>query len=145
MTASVLNKEVRVECSLAHAFATFTARIDLWWPASHRPDPKSTMGLEAEPGGAFYAETSPGNRVHLGDVVDCDPPDRIRYTWFPGGGVGPTEVEVRFVAEGESTVVLVEHRIGESQLGEEWPKRAAGFARAWDQVLPAFAIFASAG
>ena len=57
----------------------------------------------------------------------------------PGAKLGPTEVRIEFVDQGESTLVKVEHHEGQSQLAENWSSRAKGFSKAWDDVLPAFA------
>ena len=133
-----LHKEIRVRCSQRHAFRTFTERIDLWWPAGHRFAAGASIHLEVQPGGRFYAATPDGDQIHLGEVLECNPPNRIRYTWTPGGGVGPTTVEVNFHPQGDETVVRVEHRVGDSELGAEWPNRARGFSRAWNDVLASF-------
>ncbi len=135
-------RKIRVRCPLGHAFDVFTARLDLWWPKSHRRFERSALHLEAALGGRFYERADSGEEVELGQVVRCEPPHRITYTWRPGAVKGPTEVDVRFAADGENTWVEVVHAEGQSDLGALWNERCSLFERAWDQVLPAFVEFA---
>ena len=74
----------------------------------------------------------------LGEVVACEPPRRIEYTWVPGSIELPTTVEVVFRHEDDATVVEVTHREGDAALGDAWPKRLTIFTNAWDHVLEAF-------
>ena len=136
-----IRKRVRVRCSVAHAFATFTDRIDLWWPSSHRILAVSSLRMEARAGGRFYERTAAGEEARLGEVVHWEPPSRVVYTWYPGAIELPTRVEVRFTADGDFTIVDVVHAEGDSRLGDQWTSRAQRFERAWQQVLPAFEGF----
>jgi uncharacterized protein YndB with AHSA1/START domain len=131
-----LQKSIRVKCSVAHAFDTFTARIDLWWPPSHRRFPSSTLTLDAVVGGRFVEKSADGREAVLGEVVDVERPHRVKYTWAPGSPDAPTEVEVRFTADGDETVVDVRHTPGRSSVFSE---KVALFEKGWSAVLPAFA------
>lgn len=133
-----LHKSIRVACSPAHAFRVFTCDINIWWPPSHRKWQDSELHFEDGQGGRFYERSRDGEERRLGEVVHWDPPTRVHYSWYPGGGLGATEVEVHFVMEGHETLVEVTHREAQSQLAQEWPKRATHFSKAWDDVLPAF-------
>lgn len=134
-----LVRTLRVRCPIDHAFTVFTERVDLWWPPSHRRFGTSTMRLDASRGGAFVELAADGRTAHLGDVVACEPPKRIVYTWTPGALTAPTTVEVCFAPDGEHTTVVVTHSEGESALGARWPDRVALFTKGWETVLPAFA------
>ena len=136
-----LSREVRVRCALEHAFETFTGRIDLWWPTSHRKLDGSRLEMEAKVGGRFYERTDGGETAVLGEVVRWEPPHRVTYSWWPGALTGPTEVDVRFTHDGDATLVSVVHAEGQSNLGEAWPIRVKKFASAWADVLPAFERF----
>lgn len=138
-----VRREVRVRCSLAHAFQVFTARVDLWWPRDHRRDPAAQMRFEAVAGGRFYQLTEDGAEIELGTVVRWDAPRRLTYTWIPGSMTAPTTVDVRFTEDGDHTVVAVEHSEGAAALGDAWPARVRKFTQAWGDVLPAFAEFIS--
>lgn len=140
--SGVLERTVRVRCPVEHAFAVFTGRIDAWWPVGHRRFEGSTLTLDAEPGGRFVERAADGREAVLGEVVAVEAPHHITYTWRPGAITAPTEVEIRFTAEGETTRVDVTHREAGAAMGERWPERAALFARAWSHVLPAFAAAA---
>lgn len=118
----------------------FTAQIDAWWPPSHRRGGASTtFALEAREGGRFYQRLADGVEVELGEVLRWEPPGRLTYTWHPGSDVGPTQVDVRFVADDDATRVEVVHSIADSGLGDAWPSRAKIFDASWDTVLAAFA------
>lgn len=134
-----LVRTVRVRCSVGQAFEAFTSRVDLWWPKGHRRFPSSTLRLDASAGGVFVEVAADGRTAHLGDVVVCEPPEHIVYTWTPGALTAPTTVDVRFVDEGAHTTVVVTHSEGASGLGASWPERVTLFERGWGAVLPAFA------
>jgi uncharacterized protein YndB with AHSA1/START domain len=134
-----LRRTIRVRCSVDHAFAVFTDRIDQWWPPGHRRWADSQLRLEAVVGGRFFERTPEGEEATLGEVVDVQPPHRIVYTWYPGAIDAPTRVEIRFAAEGADTIVDVVHAEGDSGRGEQWPSRVAKFERGWQHVLAAFA------
>lgn len=135
-----LTREVVVRCSVERAFDAFVTRIDAWWPESHRKEPGSTLRFEPRVGGRLVERFSEGER-ELGSIVAWEPPEHLSYTWWPGALARPTQVEVRFEAEGEATRVRIVHSEGESGLGEKWPERAALFERGWGTVLPAYASY----
>jgi uncharacterized protein YndB with AHSA1/START domain len=133
-----IRREIRVRCSVEHAFAVFTDRLDMWWPAGHRRFPRSRLRLEGREGGRFFERSETGEEAQLGEVVRWEPPHRLAYTWHPGSDVGPTLVEIEFSPEGDGTLVEVIHSEGDSGLGTRWRERAQRFERAWSTVLPAF-------
>jgi uncharacterized protein YndB with AHSA1/START domain len=133
-----VRKVVRVDCDVAHAFDTFTSRIDIWWPLSHRRVQGSVVVLEPVVGGRFAERTPAGEEIRMGEVVSCEPPHAISYTWYPGAIKEPTTVDVRFFDNGDHTIVEVTHREGRSGMGDAWPHRAQVFSRNWGVVLPAY-------
>jgi len=133
-----VRKRVRVACDASHAFTVFTSRIDLWWPQGHRRFARSVMVLEAKAGGMFAERAPDGEEFRMGEVISCDPPREIRYSWYPGGTGRPTLVEIRFTADRDHTLVEVTHSEAESGLGTAWPDRARLFDRNWNIVLPAY-------
>jgi uncharacterized protein YndB with AHSA1/START domain len=146
--SGLLEKSVRVRCDIEHAFDTFTARVDLWWPPSHRKFARSALTFDVREGGLFVERGEDGSENVLGVVVTVERPRLLRYAWNPGRGAGPTDVEVRFTAidlDGVSgTLVEVIHREGDSGLADLWPARVALFDRGWSAVLPAFSQAAEA-
>lgn len=134
-----LERSIEVRCPVEHAFAVFSEHIDTWWPPSHRRFADSRLVLEGHVGGRFYERAASGAEIELGEVLDWEPPERLRYSWWPGADERPTEVEIRFRARGAITVVEVTHREADSGLGAKWPERVKKFEGGWGAVLPAFA------
>ncbi|MGF1467353.1 MAG: SRPBCC domain-containing protein [Sandaracinaceae bacterium] len=132
-----LRKTLRVRCGQERAFRVFTAQLDRWWPPDHRRLPGSRLELEGRVGGRFV-ERAGDREVEHGRVLRWEPPTRLTYSWFPGGGTGPTEVDVRFVGEGDHTRVEVVHAEARSGLSDAWPERVAVFARNWAAVLDGY-------
>ena len=133
-----LKKTIIVACDRAHAFKVFTERVDVWWPRSHRRFDASTLSFEPKVGGQLFEQaTGTDERAVFGEVLCWEPPTRLCYSWNPGGGVGPTHVEVSFVEDNEQTRVDITHSEGDSQLGDNWRTRVKRFGSAWDEVLPA--------
>lgn len=135
----ILTRELRLRCAPQRAFEAFTAEIDAWWPPGHRRFPASTIRFEARVGGRLLERSAAGEEAVLGEVRRWEPPRRLAYSWHPGALTAPTEVEVRFAAEGEGTLVTVVHAEGGAELGDAWPDRLAIFRRSWREVLWAFA------
>jgi uncharacterized protein YndB with AHSA1/START domain len=136
-----LERRLVVSCPVAAAFAIFTARVDEWWPRSHRKLQDATLCFELKAGGRFFEKTAGGDEADLGAVVRWEPPHRLTYRWYPGVVSGATEVDVRFSEVEGGTLVEITHSEGDSALGTEWPVRVQRFDGAWSQVLPAYAEF----
>ena len=137
MSRSIV-RTIEVHCSQLHAFEVFTTKVDLWWPVGHRNFDQSVLRFAREVGGRFLERSSTGEEVELGKILGWEPPDRFAYSFHPGAIDKPTEVQVTFQSHGDHTVVTVTHAEAQSDLGDLWQGRAAGFLRAWDHVLPIF-------
>lgn len=137
---NALERSITVACDVEHAFETFTAKIDLWWPVGHK-GADTKLSLEPRVGGRFVAKKPDGEEKLFGEVLRWEPPHRLTYTWFPGALTKPTEVDVHFVANGDETLVRIVHAEGDAAMGERWPERAVLFERGWDALLPALAAF----
>jgi uncharacterized protein YndB with AHSA1/START domain len=121
----------------AQTFELFTGQISAWWPPDrrHLNDVNSQLFLLAS--GRFFERASNGVELDLGRVRLWDPPRRIVLDFYVGTDAAhPTEVDIRFEAEGDGTRVRVKHRPREDSTGL-WDKRVAIFARSWDAVLSA--------
>ena len=140
----LVEREITVRCDVAHAFATFTTRIDMWWPRGHRRIDGGAMVLEPRDGGRLYERGADGLTRPWGSVTAFEPPTRLRMDWLPGAIALPTTVEILFAAVAGGTRVRVVHREGEAALGERRAHRVKLFARGWDAVLPALAGCAAA-
>ena len=133
-----------VGCPPDHAFETWTARIDRWWPADH-----TVTGRWA--GRAHRRARGPARWPHLrarrrggiehewGEVTIWEPPTRLGYLWhLRRDRADATDVEIRFLDRGDgSTLVEIVHsaweRLGAE--GETWRDRNHG---GWATLLPHF-------
>ena len=138
-------KSVVVETSVDHAFRVFTERIGEWWPVkthSVHEELADTAGLEPKLGGSLFELWRDG-RESWGEVTVWEPPHRLVFTWHPGHGLEEaTEVEVRFAAQGGSTLVELEHRGWEAR-GEKAADVRAAYDTGWEPVLARYAEAAS--
>ena len=130
-----------VACPAPHAFEVWTARIGQWWPADHTvtAEPDLKVVLEGRPGGRIFERTRDGTEHDWGEVTVWDPPRRLAYLWhLRRDRADATEVDIRFVDQGEATTrVEIEHR-GWEVLGaeaESWRDRNHG---GWATLLPWF-------
>jgi uncharacterized protein YndB with AHSA1/START domain len=133
-TRPPLVREVLVTGRPDDAFRAFTDHIDGWWPmASH-----SVYGADASV--AFedgrLVERRGEESTVWGEVLDWDPPVRLRLTWHPGTDPDEaTEVTVTFTVEGTQVRVRLTHA--------GWERRADPAARdryesGWALVLGRF-------
>ena len=145
-----IHKTITVNCSVEHAFHTFTERISEWWPLEMhsvgaeilkvRPE---TVGFEGGVGGRLVERMEGGGEATWADVLAWEPPHRLVLAWKPNPGrQAPTEIEVTFVAEpsGETRVDL-EHR-GWERLGDEGREVREGYSD-WERVLALYAEVAN--
>jgi len=134
--ADLLVRSIALDCDVEHAFATFTDKIDLWWPRGHRRHRDGSLRLEARKGGALVDRATDGSEWTMGRVRAIEPPAALDLDWYPGSPASPTSVEIRFVAVAGHTEITVTHRpLAESEA--IWAQRVETFARGWDAVLPA--------
>lgn len=132
-----LHREVHVRAAPDRAFARFTDDIGRWWPLG-RHSVHGAGGTVAFRDG-LIVETGPeGGEAVWGEVLDWEPPHRLRVTWHPGRAGGPaTEVEVRFEASGDGTRVVLVHR-GWEALADPAAARTE-YDSGWPTVLAAYA------
>lgn len=118
-TDLTVRKAITVEASKERAFAVFCQQIGSWWPLGDKTIGTSkaeTAVLEPRVGGRWYERGIDGSECDWGSVVAYEPPERVVLAWqistdWRFDPTFTTEVEVRFIAEGESrTRVELEHR-----------------------------------
>ena len=124
----------------------------LWWPAGHKigKAPLETIILEPRVAGRWAERDVDGTECEWGRVLAWEPPVRIVLAWqldaaFAFDPKFETEVEVRFVADGDRrTRVELEHKHLE-RFGEHAERMRASFeAQAgWQQGLDAFGAAAT--
>jgi uncharacterized protein YndB with AHSA1/START domain len=119
-------RTIIVRSPVEDAFRVFTEQMGTWWPLeTHSIAVDQELGQRAETvtvdgreGGRIQEILQDGSTLDWGAVVAWEPPHRVVYSWKPNDRpTPPTEVEVRFTAEGEVTRVDLEHR-GWEGLGE---------------------------
>jgi uncharacterized protein YndB with AHSA1/START domain len=99
--------------------------------------------VAARLGGRFFERFTDGDELQVGEVIACEPPVRIVFTWQAPGWAGATEVEVTFSGDDRRTRVDVEHR-GWDRVGPGLEDESQGFRNGWPAVLGAYAAAASA-
>lgn len=135
-----------LDCSPDHAFATWTGRATAWWPPDHTVshEPGAEIVFEPRQGGRIYERTRAGREIEWGEIVDWDPPRRLRYLWhIATEAANATDVEVVFRELPDATTrVEIEHGGWDrlSEIGQAW--RDANMA-GWDGVLPSYVGSAS--
>ena len=139
-----LRVSFEVACSPEHAFLVWTSRIGTWWPQDHTVTGQAEqVVMQADVGGRIYERTADGAEHDWGEVTVWQPPSRLAYLWHLGlDRTRATEVDIRFVASGESaTTVEIEHR-GWERLGREAPAWRERNVAGWQGLLPHFQVAA---
>lgn len=147
-----VRKSVRVGTRPAQAFEVFTAAMGRWWLPSHsiNSSPLKDVVIERRVGGRWYERGEDGSECNWGRVLVWEPPTRLVLAWQLDGRWRfnadlVTEVEVRFIADGErATRVELEHRNIE-RFGDqaEAVRKALDSPEGWQGLLARFASAAA--
>lgn len=133
----VVRKTVTVDCAVEEAFRVFTADAISWWPLETHSihETVSEIVFEQQVGGDVYEISTSGEKGYWATVLEWDPPSRLVLAWnILRADDSPTEVEIRFLTEGEGTRVELEHR-GWERLGEGGTPKRDNYDTGWDFVL----------
>ena len=137
LVVEAVRKTVTVDCLVEEAFRIFTADAMSWWPIdSHsiRGSAVKEIVFEGKEGGEVYELGPDGAKGHWATVITWDPPSRLVLAWnILEREIAPTEVEVKFVAEGERTRVELEHR-GWEAIADAEAKRDS-YDGGWGYIL----------
>jgi uncharacterized protein YndB with AHSA1/START domain len=144
-----VRKTVTVKASQARAFEVFTARMIRWWLPDHHlgTSPLKDVVLEPRPGGRWYEVDEDGSVCEWGKVLVYEPPHRIVLSWqlnaeWKYDADFLTELEVRFVADGQATRVELEHRdLDRFGAKAEAVRAALDSPGGWSGGLAAFAAY----
>jgi uncharacterized protein YndB with AHSA1/START domain len=142
-----VRKTVTVAAPIERAFEVFTERIGSWWPFDHYSiggEKTTTAVIEGRVDGTVYEVIEDGGTASWARVRAWEPPHRIVLSWHVNPEVPATEVEVRFVPDGEGTRVELEHR-GWEQFGDQAGEARSAYERGWDLVLGCYLERARAG
>jgi uncharacterized protein YndB with AHSA1/START domain len=134
-------RAARVSCAPEAAFGVFTEQLAAWWPLPTHSVFGDRAGGVALEGGRLVERAVDGTESVWGEVLAWEPPHRLVLSWHPGQAPDEaSEVEVRFLADGDGTRVELEHRgwerFGESAMARRRPYVGPG---AWGHVLDHFA------
>jgi uncharacterized protein YndB with AHSA1/START domain len=136
----IVRKSVIVACPPAEAFQLFTEGLETWWPFdTHCPGdkPPEAFIFEGHEGGRLFHRAG-GDEYEWATVTAWEPPQRFVVDWHVTPGRPSTELEVRFVPEGDGTRVELEHR-GWDRYGDDAADEYGGYDRGWDFVLGRYA------
>jgi uncharacterized protein YndB with AHSA1/START domain len=140
MSAQPLILDFEVAVPPPRAFETWTGRCATWWPRSHTVSGRpAAITFEPHPGGRIVERTSDGGEHQWGEILDWDPPSRLRYRWHlffdPSEA---TEVEVTFRPIDGGTAVRLEQR-GWERLGDAGTVRRDRTRKAWTSITASYA------
>jgi uncharacterized protein YndB with AHSA1/START domain len=114
-----VRKTARVQAPIEIAWRVFTEQLGTWWPLENYKIGKAKAVdavIEPRVGGRWYERGEDGSTCDWGTVLAWEPPARLVLSWditadWQYDPKLKTEIELRFVAEGESvTRVELEHR-----------------------------------
>jgi len=141
LVIEAVRKTVTVACAVEEAFRVFTGDAMSWWPVephSIAGDQVAQIVFEEREGGRVYEVSASGQEAHWATVLAWEPPARLVLAWnVQERDAIPTEVEVRFLPEGDATRVELEHR-GWEAAGEDAETRRSNYDAGWDRVLGFF-------
>jgi uncharacterized protein YndB with AHSA1/START domain len=138
-----VTRTVTVGRTIDDAFRIFTEGMGSWWPLhthvraleEHQGVTAEAIVFEGRVGGRILEVMSNGTESPWAEVLEWEPPHRFVMAWKPHGRpTPPTEVEVRFTADGSGTRVELEHR-GWERLGEVGQQGRDEYATGWIGVL----------
>jgi uncharacterized protein YndB with AHSA1/START domain len=148
--ATSVRSEIVVNAPVERAFAVFTEQMDRIKPREHNMlgvDIAETV-FEQRVGGRIYDRGTDGSECEWATVLAYEPPERVVFSW----NISPrwqvetsrakrSEVEVRFISEGEQrTRVQLEHRHLDRH-GDGWEGARDGVAApdGWELYLRRYA------
>ena len=147
---NVVRREVVVDAPVEKAFAAFTERFGDFKPKEHNMlgSPIATTTFEPHVGGNIVDVGEDGSECRWARVLAYEPPDRVVFSWdispywqVEADPSHASEVEVRFIADGEArTRVELEHRHLERH-GDGWEGVRDGVAadEGWPLYLDRYA------
>jgi len=119
---TAVTTSIVVDATADQAFAVFTLDIGSWWPTEHHilQAPLAAMVFEPEVGGHVYDVGTDGSECRWARVLVYEPPTRVVFSWdislqwqLEADPARTSEVEVRFVPEGEHRTGIAEGVFGD--------------------------------
>ena len=151
ITPAPIRRRLEVNAPLERTFDTFVKRMHSWWPRDHslvEGKVRTDIVVEPREGGRWYETADDGSEIMWGHVRTWDRPNRVLLVWqltsaFAYDPDFETEVEVRFTADGERTIVEFEHRDLE-RYGEAAARTREMMDGGWAMILQQFVEAAEA-
>jgi uncharacterized protein YndB with AHSA1/START domain len=130
-----IQKSIRVERPPEISFRVFCEAISEWWPKGPSFNGKVLTGMiiEGRVGGRFFERYTDGTEYEIGRIIAYEPPARVGFTWRAPSWDRPTQVQIRFTAEGSGTRVELEHSGWEE--AENIRETRKNYDQGWDFVL----------
>jgi len=130
-----IRKSIRVERTPEISFRVFCEAISEWWPKGPSFNGKVLTGMiiEGRVGGRFFERYTDGTEYEIGRIIAYEPPARVGFTWRAPSWDRPTQVQIRFTAEGSGTRVELEHSGWEE--AENIRETRKNYDQGWDFVL----------
>lgn len=149
-----VRKVVSVQAPPPVAWQVFTEKMGTWWPLENYKIGKAKAVdavIEPRIGGRWYERGDDGSTCDWGSVLSWEPHSRLVLSWDISADWQPdptlkTELEVRFIAEGEDgTRVELEHRhLDRYGARRDEMRRIFDTEGAWGGLLALFARAAAA-
>ena len=103
-----IRKSIRVGRPCEQSFRIFCEEIGKWWPGGFGGK-DARLTLEPRVGGRFYETRPDGSEYEIGKITAYQAPAVVAFTWRAPSWDINTQVEIRFIPEGTSTRVELEH------------------------------------
>ena len=136
-----IRKSFLVKAPQDKAFRVFLRSMGRWWPAEHSvlASPRTDVVIEPRVGGRWYETAEDGSESQWGRVLAWEEPERALLAWqlnaeFVYDPGFETEVEVRFIPDGDVTRVEFEHR-GLEAFGAAAASVAPMMDKGWGEIL----------
>lgn len=146
ITIAPVRKHIRVGANPTRAFEIFTAGMNRWWPREHsiNKSPIRDIIMEPRAGGRWMERGEDGSECQWGKVLAWEPPTRLLLAWqinaqWQYDSQLVTEVELRFSAQGDGTLVELEHRLDGYGDAAEQMRQVFDGPQAWQGSLERFA------
>jgi uncharacterized protein YndB with AHSA1/START domain len=118
MDPNSVQKSMTVQAPTPIAWRVFTEKMGSWWPlAMYKIGKTNAVDAIVEPrvGGRWYERGDDGSTCDWGRVLVWEPPTRLVLAWeitadWQHDPALQTEIEIRFIAEGDATRVELDHR-----------------------------------
>lgn len=134
--------EFEVNAPVEHVFRMWTEKTAMWWPVGHSMSgAPNTVEFPTDPGSLIVETGQDGSEHVWGEVVECDPPNRLAFRWHLFFDVSEaTDVVMEFVWTGSKTEVTIT-QTGWERLGEQGQIRRDRTVAGWGAITGPFSNF----